>query len=172
MYRTLYSLPMLALLTGLALPAFAHHRESNNALIFAPVAGSPSPDASGQGVVNFVKGASGETDAEGQWKATFNFKDLEPATEYSVAVRGGMGDPLTFSGICSFMTSVSGVGVCQNQFSGLMRLDIVQLRLGDESGQPVLQATRQATAMGPGTIVSRGGCREEEGETCTAPGRQ
>lgn len=173
MYRKLYTLPMLALLTALAFPAFAHHRESNNSLSFVPVAGSPSPGASGKGVVNFVLGASGETADESKWKATFNFKGLEPGTEYTVAVRGGLGtDPMAFSGICNFMTNVSGIGVCQNQFSGLQRLDVVQLRVGDENGQPVLQATRQATASGPGTIVSRGGCREEGGETCEAPGRQ
>ena len=52
--------------------------------------------------------------AESQWKATFNFKGLAPATAYTVAVRGGLDtDPMAFSAICNFMTNVSGIGVCQ-----------------------------------------------------------
>lgn len=160
------------MIAGIVLPALAHHRESMNIMTFAPVTGSVSPEAEGKGVVNFVSGASGETDAQSVWTTAFVFMGLAPYTQYTVAVRGAFGDPRAFYGICTFVTNESGTGVCQNQFTGLQRLDVVQLRLGDENGTPVLQATRQETATGPGEIVSRGGCREEAGTTCKAPGRQ
>ncbi len=50
---------LLGLLSGTALAVSAAH-ESNNRLTFAPVAASPSPDAAGSGVINYIKGTSGE----------------------------------------------------------------------------------------------------------------
>ncbi len=162
----------LALAAFAALPALAAH-ESNNSLSFAPVAGSPSPNASGSGVINYVKGISGE-EPDTVWNSSYAFTGLAPDTTYTVAVRGRFADLTVFSGICTFTTNGTGAGSCENTFVGLRRLAIAQLRLGGESGTPVLQATRQAVVSGPGEIVSRGGCREPDqmGSTCQAPGRQ
>lgn len=105
---------------------------------------------------------------------TTPYSGLTPSTGYTVVVRGRFADPATFSGICSFTTNAQGNGSCHSRFTGLQRLAISQLRIGGETGAPVLQATRQAVASGPGSIVSRGGCREPDqaGSTCTAPGRR
>lgn len=144
--------------------------ESANQLTFAPVAGSASPDGSGQGVINYVKGISGE-EPNTEWTSSFRFSGLAADTMYTVVVRGRFADAGGFSGICSFTTDTNGNGRCQERFTGLQRLAVAQLRLGGEDGTPVLQATRPAG--GPGTIVSHGGCREPEqaASGCDAPGR-
>ena len=164
---------LAALAVALALPtaAFASH-ESSNKLVFAPVAGSPSPDAAGSGVINYIKGTSGE-EPDTSWSSAFRFSGLETNTTYTFVVRGRFTDATAFSGICSFTTNGAGNGSCASQFSGLQRLAIAQLRLGDATGTPVLQATRQTVLAGPGSISSDGGCREPDqaGNTCTAPGR-
>lgn len=169
---TITVLGTLALAAFAALPALAAH-ESNNALSFAPAAGSPAPDASGTGVINYVKGIS-EEEPNTAWTSSFRFQGLEPDTTYTVVVRGRFADATAFSAICSFTTNAGDGGSCSEQFIGLQRLAIAQLRLGDQSGTPVLQATRQAVVAGPGEIASRGGCREPEqmGSTCEAPGLQ
>ncbi|MCP9488224.1 MAG: hypothetical protein MSC30_20475 [Gaiellaceae bacterium MAG52_C11] len=152
-------------LAGLAaLPALASH-ESNNALTFAPVVGSASPEASGTGTINYVKGASTEPDTV--WTSSFRFSGLAPATAYSVVV-------FSRGEICTFTSTATGTGHCENTFVSLPKLGIAQLRVGGNAGPAVLQATRQAVASGPGEIVSRGGCREPDqaGSTCAAPGRQ
>lgn len=148
-----------------ALPALASH-ESNNSLTFAPVVGSPSPEASGAGVINYVKGASTD-EPNTVWTSSFHFAGLAPDTAYSVFV-------LSRGGICTFTSTTNGQGSCTNTFVSLPKLGIAQLRLGGDAGPVVLQATRQAVASGPGEIVSRGGCREPDqmGSTCQAPGRQ
>jgi len=155
-----------------ALPASASH-ESSNHLTFAPVATSPTPTASGSGVINYVKGTSG-VEPDTQWTSSFRFTGLTSGSGYTVVVRGRFADPTVFSGICSFTATPAGTGSCAEQFTGLQRLAIAQLRLGGATGTPVLQATRQAVATGPGSIISRGGCREPDqaASTCEAPGRQ
>jgi hypothetical protein len=149
--------------------SYAAH-ESANQLTFAPVAGSASPDGSGAGMINYIKGTSGE-EPDTEWASSFRFSGLEVNTMYTVAVRGRFVDAMAFSGICSFTTDDAGNGTCQERFTGLQRLGVAQLRLGGEGGTPVLQATRPAG--GPGTIVSHGGCREPEqmASGCDAPGR-
>ncbi len=144
-----------------AVPALASH-ESNNSLTFAPVSGSLSPGASGAGVINYVKGVSTD-EPNTVWNSAFHFAGLAPDTTYSVFV-------LSRGAICTFTSNASGNGNCENTFVSLPKLGIAQLRLGVT---PVLQATRQAVASGPGEIVSRGGCREpgQSGSTCQAPGR-
>jgi hypothetical protein len=163
---------LLGLVALLALPAtaFAAH-ESNNSLVFDPVAGSPAPDSAGAGVINYIKGIS-EEEPDTAWSSAFRFSGLAPDTTYTVVVRGRFADPTVFSAICEFPTNAAGVGACQSQFTGLERLAIAQLRLGDVNGMPVLQATRQAVVSGPGSITSDGGCREPDqaGGTCEAPG--
>lgn len=160
----------IAALAALSLgQSYAAH-ESSNQLTFAPVAGSASPDGSGTGVINYIKGTSGE-EPDTQWASSFTFTGLEANTMYTVVVRGRFANADAFSGICSFMTDDAGDGTCQSRFDGLQRLGVAQLRLGGEGGTPVLQATR--AAGGPGTIVSKGGCREPEqaASGCNAPGR-
>lgn len=148
-----------------ALPALALH-ESNNALTFAPVAGSPSPDASGRGVINYVKGASTD-EPDTVWTSSLHFVGLAPDATYSVTLFSRDG------AICTFTSDANGRGSCENTFVSLPRLGIAQLLLGGDAGTPVLQATRQSRASGPGEIVSRGDCREpdQRNSICTAPGR-
>lgn len=169
--RKLVLLATMAVALALPTAVFASH-ESSNKLVFAPVAGSPSPDAAGSGVINYIKGTSGE-EPDTSWSSTFRFSGLTADTAYTVVVRGRFLDPGAFSGICSFTTNGSGTGSCASQFTGLQRLAIAQLRLGGATGAAVLQATRQAVVTGPGSITSDGGCREPDqaGNTCTAPGR-
>jgi hypothetical protein len=169
--RKLVVFAALALALVLPANAFAAH-ESNNKLVFAPVAGSPSPSASGGGVINYIKGVSGE-EPDTAWSSAFRFTDLTPDATYSVVVRGRFADATAFSGICTFTANAAGVGACRSEFLGQQRLAIAQLRLGSETGTPVLQATRQAVVAGPGSITSAGGCRESDqaGATCAAPGQ-
>ena len=153
------------------LPAAASH-ESSNHLTFAPVAGSIEPGAAGTGIINYVKGTSG-VEPDTQWTSSFRFDGLTSGASYTVVVKGRFADPTAFSGICGFTADVAGTGSCSSQFTGLQRLAVAQLRVGGETGVAVLQATRQAVVSGPGTIISRGGCREPDqaGSTCVAPGR-
>jgi hypothetical protein len=162
----LFLLATLCLGTSAAAPAFASH-ESNNALTFAAVAGSPSPTASGTGIVNYVKGRSTE-EPDTAWTSSFHFAGLAPDTTYTVFIFGR-------GAICSFTTNANGRGGCESTFIGLPRFGVAQLRLGGAAGTPVLQATRQGVVPGggPGEIVSRGDCRDADQELslCDAPGR-
>jgi len=157
----------------LGAPAAMAAHESSNALSYAPVANSSAPDASGRGVINYVKGTSGE-EPNTQWTSSFRFSGLAPDVTYTVTVKGRFAVATDSSAICSFTTSTSGAGGCAARFTGLQRLAVSQLVTGDSAqGAPVLQATRQAVVAGPGSITSRGGCREPEqmGSTCAAPSR-
>ena len=169
--RKLIALLGLAALLALPATAFAAH-ESNNKLVFAPVAGSSAPEGAGSGVINYIKGIS-EEEPDTAWSSAFRFSGLAADTAYAVVVRGQFTDPTVFSAICEFTTNANGIGGCQSQFTGLQRLAIAQLRLGGVGGTPVLQATRLAVVSGPGSITSDGGCREPDqaGSTCEAPGR-
>lgn len=160
-----------AALAAFALPASAAH-ESNNHLVFAPVATSANPDASGTGTINYVKGTSGD-EPDTEWTSSFRFTGLSVDTTYSVVVKGRFADATAFSEICRFTTNGTGVGSCTSRFTGLKRLAVAQLRMNSSTGAPVLQATRHPIAGGPGSITSSGGCREPEqgGSTCAAPGR-
>ncbi len=158
----------------LGAPAAMAAHESSNALSYAPVAKSSAPDASGRGVINYVKGTSGEEEPNTEWTSSFRFSGLAPDVTYTVTVKGRFAVATDSSAICSFTTSTSGAGGCTARFTGLRRLAVSQLVTGDSAqGAPVLQATRQAVLAGPGSITSRGGCREPEqmGSTCAAPGR-
>lgn len=161
--RVVYTLLTLSLAFLINLPAFAHHLEDckSHRLTFDPVLNSPSPEAGGMGKVKRVKPASGETSETAVFNTNFHFMDLAPNTFYTVAVRGAFStDPNTYGAICSFVSNHNGNGKCRNQVTGLQRLQVAQLRQGNENGTPVLQATREGFGTGPGLIESRG-CREE-----------
>jgi len=166
---SLLFLIVFCLAAAAALPALASH-EGNNLLTFAPVAGSASPDASGSGIVNYVKGQS-TAEPDTGWTSSFHFTGLEPNTAYTVVLFMA-GVP--HSGICTFTTNAAGNGGCASTFETLDRFGSAQLRLGGETGAPVLQATRHSTGdIGPGEIISRGDCREPDQlrSLCHAPGR-
>jgi len=153
-------------------PAAMAAHESANHLSYAPV-GSASPGAGGRGIINYVKGTSG-AEPNTQWTSSFRFSGLAANMSYTVTVKGRFASATESSKICSFTTTRSGNGGCATAFTGLQRLGVSQLVTGpDASGAPVLQATRQALAKGPGSITSSGGCREpaQGGSTCAAPGR-
>jgi len=156
----------------LGAPAAMAAHESSNALSYASVANSSAPHASGRGVINYVKGTSG-AEPNTQWTSSFRFSGLAPDVTYTVTVEGRFKSPTDSSKICSFTTNTAGSGGCTAKFTGLQRLAVSQLVTGDTAQVPVLQATRQAVVAGPGSITSRGGCREPEqaGSTCAAPGR-
>jgi hypothetical protein len=167
--RLLILFAVLCLGSLAALPALASH-EANNALTFAPVASSPSPDASGEGIVNYVSGQS-TSEPDTAWTSSFHFSGLAGNTTYTIVLFMA-GVP--HSGICSFTSNVIGNGGCSSTFGTLDRFGSAQLRLGGEAGTPVLQATRHATGdVGPGEIIARGDCREPDQlrSLCDAPGR-
>ncbi len=142
---------LVALVVGTARGVSAEH-EGINFLTFAPVAGSPSPYASGTGLIEF----KGGVEPHSKWTATFSFSGLQPFTAYSVAIQGRYGvdgsvDSVRFTALCSFQTDELGAGGCWWYFRGLRRLNVSQLRLGDDQGRTVLQATRDGS--GPGSIV-------------------
>src|SRR3954447_21395650 len=136
----LFLLAAVCLGATAALPAFASH-EGNNELTFAPVAGWPSPDGSGSGIVNYVKGES-TTEPDTAWTSSFHFAGLAPETTYAVVLFMA-GVPR--SGICTFTSNLNGHGGGARTFETLDRFGSAQLRLGGETGTPVLQATRHAT---------------------------
>ncbi len=142
---------LVALAIGTAGAAASEH-EGTNVLSFLPVADSPSPNASGTGRVVF----KGGVEPASKWTATFRFSGLQPFTSYAVAVQGRYGvdgsvDAVKFTALCSFQTDEYGAGGCWWYFRGLRRLSVSQLRLGDDQGRTVLQATRDEN--GPGSIV-------------------
>jgi len=170
--------PLLALAPG----ASAAH-ESSNRLDFDAVARST---ADGGGIINYVKGASGDSEETSVWQQSLSFTGLDAGTTYTVVVKKGEGDGETVPGsrdrtICTFTASTSGTGRCTGRFLELRALAVAQLQ-EQSSSEVVAQATRTGapnpaggtfTTAAPGEITSRGGCREPEqaGSQCTAPGR-
>ena len=143
---------LLAMVVG-AVPGAAADHEGTNVLTFAPVWDSPSPNAAGTGTIEF----NGGVEPSSKWTATFSFSGLPPFTSYTVALQGrygldGSADSVKFTALCSFQTDEYGAGGCWWYFRGLRRLNVSQLRLGDDQGRTVLQATR--SDGGPGSIVT------------------
>jgi hypothetical protein len=131
--------------TGLA------DHESTNDLTFEPVVDSPSPDGAGEGIIDYHGGGEPDT----LWTATVQFTDLEPEQAYAVMVQGRYGldgtDAATaFTPICDFTTDASGDGGCWYYFVGLVRLAVMEVRIGDADGEVVLRAT--ASDDGPGSL--------------------
>ncbi|CAA9568523.1 MAG: hypothetical protein AVDCRST_MAG49-3339 [uncultured Thermomicrobiales bacterium] len=144
---------LAGLVLAVARSASAAH-DTTNTLVFAPVTGSPSPAATGDGVVEF----RGGPEPRSRWSARFGFRGLQPDTDYAVVVQGRFGEDGSpaaeaFTPLCAFRTDPTGAGTCWWYHLGLRRLSVVQVRLGDAAGAPVLQATR--APGGPGTITSR-----------------
>lgn len=171
--------PVLALVPG----ASAAHESSNHLDFDAVVAGST---ADGGGVINYVKGASGDSEETSVWQQSLSFTGLEAGTTYTVVVKKGEGDLEIVPGtrdrtICTFTASTSGAGTCTGRFLELRALAVAQLQ-EQSSGAVVAQATRTGapnpaggtfTAAAPGEITSFGGCREPgAGSQCTAAGRK
>src|SRR5215208_6278107 len=121
-----------------------------NRLKFATVEPFSLPDATGTGIVDY----KGGREPESQWRASFRFAGLEPGASYTVVIKGrfgasGSAEASAFTALCSFQADVAGQGGCFWYFRGLARLNLVQLRAGDENGTQVLEANR---ARGPGSI--------------------
>ena len=152
---------MVALLAALAfgvLPALAQQigHYGTNRVTFER-AGNAAPDnAQGKGVVDF----RGGEEPESRWRGSFRFSGLNSERSYTVVVRGRFGANGSdaadaYTAICSFETDAKGTGNCFSYFSGLARLDIVQLRDGDEDGTRVMQANRNENFGSIDTAPSR-----------------
>ena len=145
---------LVALLAVSTFPAAAQEIGyfGKNRLEFALVDPSVLPDATGTGIVDY----KGGREPSSQWRASFRFTGLEAGASYTVVIEGRFGDPGSpaadlLSPLCSFTADDAGEGGCFWYFRGLARLDLVQLRTGDENGPRVLAANRNG---GPGSITT------------------
>jgi hypothetical protein len=145
---------LCAVLAFSPVPALAQElgHFGKNRLEFAPVNGSSLPDASGTGIVDY----KGGDEPSSQWRATFKFTGLEANEDYTVVVRGRFGESgspeeTQLSPLCTFSADRQGRGSCFWYFRGLARLNVVQLRGGDETGPRILQASRSGD---PGSITT------------------
>lgn len=150
--RVVVVVSVLVVLVGWAGGALAVH-EGTNVLVFAPVDGEAPLGAAGEGTIEF----NGGSEPVSRWTVTLRFAGLAPERAYAVVLQGRTGEDgspaaSTFSGLCAFRTSATGDGGCWDYAQGMERLGVVQVRLGDERGAAVLQATR--AAGGPGSIVT------------------
>ena len=135
-----------------AFPASAQNiaHFGKNRVELAPVDPFLLPDADGAGIVDY----EGSKEPSSQWRASFRFTGLQPGNNYTVVIKGRFGDPSsveadTLTPLCAFTADASGEGSCFWYFRGLARLNLVQLRAGDENGPRVLEASRTS---GPGSI--------------------
>ncbi len=149
LFRHIQGLVLWSLLTALlaftVVPVAAQNIGyfGKNRLEFAQVDSDSLPDATGTGIVDY----KGGKEPSSQWRASFRFTGLEARASYTVVVKGRFGDRGSpeedvLSPLCSFTTDAAGEGSCFWYFRGLARLNLVQLRAGDESGSRVLEASR------------------------------
>ena len=143
---------LAALLAFSAIPAAAQNIRyfGKNRVAFALVDRSVLPDATGTGIVDY----KGGDEPSSQWRASFRFTGLDAGASYTVVTKGRFGasdsaEAEVFTPLCSFSADNAGEGSCFWYFRGLARLDLVQLRAGDENGAPVLEANR---SRGRGSI--------------------
>jgi hypothetical protein len=129
-----------------------------NRLVFDTVDQNADLRGKGKGIIDYRGGA----EPDSRWRATFRFTRLEPGQTYTVMVRDRFGADGSdqvgqLSPLCSFEAKVNGKGRCFWYFSGLARLDVVQLRLGDNEqiGPRVLQANRNGNLGSIETEPSR-----------------
>lgn len=125
----------------------------DNSITFAVVGKSLAQEAMGRGNVEY----DGGSEPKSRWSASFRFSGLNPGIDYSVSVRGRFGEDGSdeasqYTELCTFTAEDSGAGSCFAYFRGLMRLDVVQLRLAGVEGRRVMQATRSDS--GPGSIAT------------------
>jgi len=144
------SLPLLISL--MASPARASH-ESTNAILFEPVAGSPVAGGTGRGDIAY----KGGVEPQSRWTISFTFRGLQSETSYAVVDQGRFGEDgapeaTAFTTLCSFHSDSDGDGGCWDYIFALRRVNVLQLRIDDERGAQVLQASR--AAEGPGAITS------------------
>jgi hypothetical protein len=105
----------------------------------------PVPDdARGKGIIDY----RGGDEPDSRWRASFKFNDLRENRQYTVVAQGRFGadgsdEARQFTAICSFDTNDNGKGSCFRYFEGLARLDVLQLRVGDEDGTRAMQAERR-----------------------------
>jgi hypothetical protein len=114
-----------------------------NRLKFATVEPFLLPDATGTGIVDY----KGGNEPSSQWRASFRFSGLDSGARYTVVINGRFGargspEANAFTSLCSFSADEAGQGGCFWYFRGLARLNLVQLRAGDENGVRVLEANR------------------------------
>lgn len=143
-----------------------------NRLVFAPVGQNSAPAPKGQGIVEY----RGGDEPDSRWRGSFRFKGLEPNRTYTVVVRGRFGannsdEAGEFSPLCSFDVKANGNGSCFWYFSGLARLDVVQLRVGDENGAPVMRASRDDSIGSIETTPNRYSPGDELPERNAAKGK-
>jgi hypothetical protein len=149
LFRNIQALTLCIMLAAVlafsALPVVAQGigHFGKNRLEFAPVAPFSLPDATGTGIVDYESGK----EPDSQWRASFRFAGLEARASYTVVIKGRFGAPGSpeaedLTPLCSFTTDAAGEGGCFWYFRGLARLNLVQLRAGDENGSRVLEASR------------------------------
>ena len=143
---------LAAVLAFTAIPASAQNIRhfGKNRLQFERVDPVSLPAAAGTGIVEY----KGSKEPSSRWRASMKFSGLAPGAAYTVVIQGRFGgagsdEAAAFTPLCSFTADAAGEGGCFWYFRGLARLNLVQLRNGNEQGPPVLQATR---AAGPGSI--------------------
>lgn len=157
------AMALVGMLVSIAPPVTAQEIDyfGTNRLEFAPV-GTTSKDATGKGVIDYRGGA----EPDSRWRGSFRFSGLAPGTTYIVMIKGRLGktdapvdddspDDQSSDGLCSFKADDAGKGSCFWYFSGLARLNVVQLRENDVTGARVMQASRSGNRGSITTIPNR-----------------
>ncbi|MDQ3413232.1 MAG: hypothetical protein M3509_14060 [Chloroflexota bacterium] len=144
---------ILVALIATVVPVARADHEGINLVTFAAVDGSPAPNASGTGQMEY----HGGVEPVSRWTSTFAFAGLEPETTYVVMVMGRAGEDGSAaaqaeSPICAFESDAAGSGHCWDYELGMRRIGVVLLRHDDETATVVMRATRGDG--GVGSIVS------------------
>jgi hypothetical protein len=114
-----------------------------NRIEFALVDPVSLPAANGTGIIEY----KGSKEPGSRWRASLKFSGLEVGAPYVVVIQGRFGsggspEASAFTPLCTFTADGNGEGGCFWYFRGLARLNLVQLRSGDENGPVVLEASR------------------------------
>ncbi len=126
-----------ALFLGSLIVVFAVHDTGRNLLTFTPVAGSPSPNASGSGEITLTNGTIANNND--RWSVSARFSGLQSNTQYNIVVLNRFATDGKFSSICSFNTRDGSR--CWNSFLILKNLGVAQVRRASD-GAIVLEARR------------------------------
>lgn len=127
-----------------------------NRLEFSLVEPITLPAASGSGIIEY----KGSKEPGSRWRASMKFSGLEAGAPYAVVIQGRFGsagspEASAITSLCSFTADANGDGGCFWYFRGLARLNLVQLRSGDELGPVVLEAIRNGAHGGITTVPNR-----------------